>query len=475
MDIRKAVSKLFAASFFGSVSTTVGIVAFANLFGGEIMGIYFLYQAVVGILGIPTDLGISKAVEKRISAGASPDRMLGAGLVSKSGLYFIVAVVIFLFNNTFQNYIGRDIIGLLILGLGVQQASHLATRTLAGELRPGETAIFQAFREVSWVVIGGVLTLAWNSVNGLIIGRIIGDLILFLGCSYRLNTGISLPSPADIFSLLTFGRYVFISSVGGYVYNWMDVAILGFFVDPHVISTYEYAWRVATLFILPTQAVRQVIFPQVSSWASAHKYSEIEDLLYTWIQPPLFLIIPGILGGLLLGDEILRFIFASSNVSASIILTLFMLEKLLRAINLTWIPTLFAMDKPSLAYRQSIAAVCVNIVLNFVLIPPYGGVGAAIATSTSGVISVGIGYYYLSQFLELELPIRRIGISTGASIIMGVSIWFVKSSLTIDDLLSLIFYIFAGAALYTIILLINKDIRHDMINIINTITTEGRG
>ena len=71
--------------------------------------------------------------------------------------------------------------------------------------------------------------------------------------------------------------------------------------------------------------------------------------------------------------------------------------------------TLHSIEKQSFNVRWGLLMAVVNIALNFLLIPSYGGIGAAVAHSSSQVISGIVGITYTFQCLHVSFPRRAFG------------------------------------------------------------------
>lgn len=69
---------------------------------------------------------------------------------------------------------------------------------------------------------------------------------------------------------------------------------------------------------------------------------------------------------------------------------------------------LHSADKQSFIVRLGFVAVVLNIGLDFVLIPRYGAVGAAVANSASQLVSGVVGISYSVRRLNLTFPLRSV-------------------------------------------------------------------
>ncbi|WP_080509813.1 polysaccharide biosynthesis C-terminal domain-containing protein [Haloarcula marismortui] len=135
-----------------------------------------------------------------------------------------------------------------------------------------------------------------------------------------------------------------------------------------------------------------------------------------------------------------------------------MSEKILRSIHLIISPTLFAIDKPELGFRGSLAAILTNTLLNLALIPHFGIIGAAVATSVSALIAALVNIFYISDYIKISLPWDRLLWSTLASGIMAISVFYLNSY-TSSNIIGTIIGVLAGIIIYFVVLFLNPNIR----------------
>ena len=93
-------------------------------------------------------------------------------------------------------------------------------------------------------------------------------------------------------------------------------------------------------------------------------------------------------------------------------------------------------------------AALVNLVLNIVLIPPYGITGAAVATATAFMCQLFVSFVFSRRYLRFKLdggvPLRVLAASAG----MGACVWMLKDVLAPTSFPILVLEIAFGAAIY---------------------------
>lgn len=174
-----------------------------------------------------------------------------------------------------------------------------------------------------------------------------------------------------------------------FLYN-TDMIMLGGFVDPDDIAVYTAAARTAGLICFVLYAVVAVAAPKYSALHAANKQTELRALVVAvvrWIFWPSLLF--GI-GLVIVGEPVLA-LFGPTFTSGYPVLVVLIIGNLVVASTGSSAPLLNVTGYQSTCASVFGSTVILNIVLNLVLIPQYGLMGAAIATATSmGVTSLGL-------------------------------------------------------------------------------------
>jgi O-antigen/teichoic acid export membrane protein len=459
MNLTRSSLKVFTAKATGTLIGLLGITFFARELGPQQIGVFFLFQALLGIFGIPADLGIGGAVTKRISEGKPADEIFSTALLLKLVPLTLVVTGILLFRDLINTYLGAELAMFLVAALVLQSFAGLAIQALRGELRVGETALPSLSRQIVYVGIGAMLVVLGVGALALVYGLLAGLIVMMVWGHSRSSVSIGRPSLAHARSLFDYSKYAFISSVGGSFYNWMDVAIIGFFLTQSHVGVYEVAWRITTIVMLLSRAIAGTIFPQVSQWHAEDATKRIEELLPKAIAPSLFLVIPAFFGTVLLSRDILGLVFGKEYITGWLVLIILMGEKTIHSVHVILGRSLQAINRPDLAARAGIIAMLLNLVLNVILIWKFGIVGAAVATAVSFIANSLLHAYYLSRTISIQLPYRQIGGSILASTGMTVFIWAVQSIIAINTLPQLFVIVALGAVVYGICALSFQSLR----------------
>lgn len=469
MNIARSSLKIFGVYVANAVLAFVGLAFFARQLDPAQLGVYFLFEAVLGVLAVVTGFGLETAIEKRISEGEETEDYLATSVALKAGFIAVAAGGIVLLGGPINAYIGADVAVLLAVSVALRDAGELAIGVLRGELRVGDTAVVMFARQVVWVGAGAAFITAGFGARGLIYGLLLGQAVRVVWAAYRCSTRLGRPSREHARSLLDFGKYDLISGLGWHTFSWVDVLVIGWLLTPAAVGIYEVAWRVAEITMLLTRGVSSIMTPQVSAWDASAATDRIERLLTNVTTPSLLMVIPSFFGVLLLSEPILELLFGAEYGVASLALVVLVGGKVFDAVQRVFGQCLTGIDRPDLVARATAVVIGLNLVSNVLLIGEFGIAGAAITTTVSYLVGMALRMRYLSGSLTVALPYREIQWCVLASGVMAAVVYGLWAELIVDTLPELIGVVGVGALVYGVVVLASKPLRKRAISTTNQV------
>lgn len=235
----------------------------------------------------------------------------------------------------------------------------------------------------------------------------------------------------------------------------IDTLLVGFFLTPVEVGFYVLADRVVKLVETPMSALGFTISPMFGSEKAAGNIKEISRLYETAFVNTLLLYIPAGAGLVLVADPLIHLVFGAEYSGAVILLQVLGLFAIFKSVTKLTDKGLDYLGRArDRAIVRGISAV-LNVLLNILLLPIMGVVGAAIATVITYALYTGANLYIVS--LEFKLRplylVRQVGIITLITAVMsavvfalngyisgwltlflvvgiGGAVWFVLSTLT---------------------------------------------
>ncbi|MDB9301071.1 oligosaccharide flippase family protein [Halorubrum ezzemoulense] len=458
------LGQISAISFISQViGAAVGFVAtlyVARSIGAEPLGIYNLALAVVSWISIAGTIGFSGAISKRVSEGSDQGKFAVAGATVVI-LLFVVLSIGFLITRTYLNdYIGFPATGFLVLILFSNLASATVNPLLVGLQLVHLRDILSTVRVFIRSVLHISLITVGLGVTGLFIGHIVAYLLIIGIGGYmvvRKLPELSRPEEQHLRSLGDFAKYAWVGRLRGRMFNYTDVIVLGFFVPQSLIGIYSVAWTIGTFLSIFTGSLQSTLYPALSEISAKDDVQAVENIVEQSLTYGGLFLIPGLFGGALLGERLLR-IYGPEFTQGTTVLAILILANVVMGYQSQLLNTLNGIDRPDLAFRVNGTFVVANLALNVILVYLYGWVGAAVATATSVSISLIIAYRYVSAIINFDFPVIAI---TKQFMSAGIMTGFVYAGLWVENthsvvnhnLVFIILLVPSGAGVYFLSLL----------------------
>ena len=230
------------------------------------------------------------------------------------------------------------------------------------------------------------------------------------------------------------------------IYAQVDVVLLQLFKGFLLVGWYSAANRYIDAVAWIPQSAMGAVFPALSMVAAGRQ----PQLGFAYQKSYKMLAVLGVplaIGIGVLAFPLIRLLAPNGHFDAAVpALQLLAPSVLLLFVNNAFIYTLTAINRQLDFTRLTVATLIVNLVLNLVLIPPFGLLGAASA-STLTELALFLGGWWLLQRNELHLaPLTSIGRVLISGVVMGL----VLNSL---DRLPLVALVMIGAVLYSLALI----------------------
>lgn len=454
---------MFVSTTATSIVGFVAIFVLTQTVPAAGLGAYFLFEALLGLASIGVNFGLNTATEKRISEGRDASEVLCTATTLKLVTLAVVTTLLLTVRPAIDGYVGERWTGLLVVALATRELSRLTVRTHRGEFRMQLFAFLRFFRRLVWAVasIGGVVLLEAGNVS-LVYGLVASHVTTMAIAMAFLSVRPRLPSWEVATSLFEYARFNALTLFGGYVYSWMDTAILGLFVAPGLVAAYEIAWRVTKLVPTVLGSISETTFPQISEWEASGELERAGDVVSQSLVPSLVIAIPSLLGILVLARETLTLVFGDAYAVASGALVVLMFSQVLWSAESIFKRGLHAVDRPDLPVRSMAVAFVANVTLNFALIPIFGLLGAAAATTIAFALQTAMDYVYLESLIPISLPLSEGSWSILSAVVMMLAVLGVTRVVPVDSLPRLFLAVLSGAVVYFAVLAVHGGLREQI-------------
>lgn len=393
-------------------------------------GRLFLTISILSVAMLFANLGFEKAGARFITEYREDAPALVPLVVRKTLMFNVIAIIavcgaLSVSHRSIASAVGEPTIGgLLLLGIG-----YVATKSLKG------TAVmfYQGYNVMSWAAIVNLLTsisllgavpgfvaLGFGLPGALIgytvsygIGATLGFAVIFVRLYERRSE--SEPTNGQVSKKILRYSVPLTFTMGANVINSrVDTILLSVFRGPTAIAFYTLGKQVADFLVAPAHSLGFGISPTYGEQKANDALDQAAHLYERSVVYTVTLYGPAAAGVVLVAQPTIDLLFGSEYVGAGPVLQIFSVFVFLRALDTITTDALDFLGRArSRAIAKGITAVG-NVLLNLVLIPPLGVIGAAVATVITYALYVGAELFVIAD----ELPIGgrellRVGLVVG--------------------------------------------------------------
>ena len=251
---------------------------------------------------------------------------------------------------------------------------------------------------------------------------------------------------------------LFLPSVASTLYLQCDKIMIEMLTGmANQVSYYDYSEKIITIPLSFITVLSTVMMPRIANEYKNGNMNRISLLLVKAGKNSLFLAFPLMFGMICIADKLIPWYLGndfSPTIMAIYIISPIIITNTLSGISGNQYFT--ATNQVGILFKAEVIAAIGNIVLNAILIPNYGFIGAAIATLVSSILCAGIQYFYLYRQVELT-GLGTAGLKYGLfSILMFFIIRFITKNLGSTPTTNII-QILLGMGIYFGICIITKD------------------
>ncbi|MCD4740958.1 MAG: flippase [Desulfobacteraceae bacterium] len=263
-------------------------------------------------------------------------------------------------------------------------------------------AFLNILQNTSVFIISVVLVVFFKmDVLGAVLGFVIPTIMIgFLSLSFikdQLRITLKLFSSTTR-KILWFGFYSVLSASVSTLMIHVDSLLIGHFMTKTEVGYYAVAIILIEGVILIPSAIQKVTTPTIAKYYGKNDYENIIKLIKETMLKTFILTMFLIAFLLIFSKFLIVFLFTEEFLPAYTPLIILLVGYGIRAPFISIGGTLSSIGKVDIAFRVNALSSIINLILNLMLIPVFGIVGAACATSASLVISVAIALYFIKKY-----------------------------------------------------------------------------
>ncbi len=395
---------------------------------------YGVFSYVVGLAAFFTtfqDIGITGTLTREGSK--NPERLgsyISASLAIKIVLLFIsLALVLFvtpLFLNIPEAVALLPIAGLLIV---FDSLRDFNTGIIRAEEKMQVEALIAVFTNIAITALGILFIVLDVSSKSLLIGYTLGSLagtlMSFWIFRHHFRNLLEKFDKKLIGPIIREAWPFALTGVFGSLMITVDTIMLGWLRGASDVGFYSAAQRpVQLLYLIPTFLAASV-FPVLSRLAHADN-DKFRAVFEKTLKSLFLLAIPIAIGGVLLSDQIIILLFGEPFRPAIISFALLITTVIIVFPSYVMTNSIFAYNSQSFFMKSVSVGFIINAILDYILIPHYGGPGSALATIVSQIIMNLFLWRKMKSINRFEIfhNLKKIIIATT---FMGIGVFLLKT------------------------------------------------
>ena len=472
------VQKIFKNTSFLTISEVVQkvllfflIIYAVRVLGAVNFGKYSFAVAFTYFFLFISELGLTTVITRDVARDTTKTQQYFSNLfLFKLVLFLIAYILIYILINL----LGYPKLTILVVMI-------FAVVTLGDDVNSFLLAFFKAHQNMGYVAISKILQ------NCLIF--IFGGLALYLGYGV-IGFGLAFAGATIItilISVIVIRQYVSYKSLSfkpRFVYNKLKVSLwfvvitilqyIIFKIDTVMLSLmkgdaevgiYNSAYIIITSLLFIPGVYCTVAYPLLSKFFLSSKTS-LMRLVGLSSKYLLAITIPMSVGLFCLAEKIISLIYSPEFIDSAKSLHILAPALFFLFFNYLLYNIAYAVNLHKKMIIPFIVGAILNIVLNYILIPIYGPVGAAIATSVTELVMLVMTWYILHKSTPVPVIINMIRPVIAASLMALVIIYFIE--------LNLFILIPLGGIVYAISLLVLGFLSKEDIHLIKELFGIGK-
>jgi O-antigen/teichoic acid export membrane protein len=233
------------------------------------------------------------------------------------------------------------------------------------------------------------------------------------------------------------------------------------------VGIYRTAFQLTLLATFTTLAFHTVLYPKISKWRTRDQTREIENSLAKAFTYSLLLAIPTCIGGWILGERLMYYLYGASFVAGTSALFILLLVQVVNVFMFLGTMSLTALNRPKDAFWITVIAAIANILLDLALIPVIGITGAAVATLIAMTFNALGALFLLSRIITVKFEFPEIKNILYAAGLMGIFLLCIPFFLPLTHAAAVFSLVIVGAVIYIFVLFkLDRQIRDELKDLI---------
>ncbi len=314
-------------------------------------------------------------------------------------------------------------------------------------------SLFNSFGRLILILILLVLGFGLIGVIGGIFIIMLLEILISLVLIVR-RIGFALPRFTYIKEYLKYSAPITPNALIRWITESSDRFIIGFFLGVTAVGIYSAGYVIGGLIFQLMYPIQLILFPELSRLYDRLEMEAVKLYLSISLKYFLLVAIPAVVGLSALAGPILNLFTTPQFASGAVVIPFIALSGLLAGIYQIVINITHLVKKNQFNLFIHVLAAVSNLLLNLLLIPFVGFIGAAIATLISYTITAIVAVLFSFRYIKFKIYWSSISKSVAASGAMAGIILLIP----VYSVYNLLFAVGSGMVLYVMIMVLIKGL-----------------
>ena len=321
-------------------------------------------------------------------------------------------------------------------------------------------SLFNILYTYGMVVLVAYSLLSGYGITGALISFLIARTIVFLlmGTLIISEIGVKIPGFSHLKEYLRFGLPTVPATFSSWIVSSSDRYMIGYFLGVAFVGYYSPGYMLGAIISMYIAPLGFLLPAVLSKLYDDGKEEEVKKYLEYTLKYFLMFAIPSVFGLSLLSESLLIMLSTPEIATYGYLITPFVaVSMVIYGAYGVIAQSLSLVKKTKIAGSIWMIASIMNLGLNFVFIPYFGILGAAITTLIAYFLALILTSHYSFKYFKFNVDFRFILKSIGASIVMSLVI--IKWSPV--GLLNVLLAIGVCAVVYVVILMLLRGVKKE--------------
>ena len=428
--IKKNLTALLISEMLTRVMMLVFTIILARTYGKEQFGVYALALSIGGLFEIFFNMGLNTVFIQRVVGEKKP---LQEELSTFLPLRILLSLASFACFIVFIILMGKNAATMEALALGglyytIASMVGFLWASFDAKQQMQYTAGIKLFQHIIIFVLGMFFIYYGYSISTIVGTYVIAICLAGLATIIIIHKYFTHIRPRIMTQkwkeIIHKGWPIALSGAFVFVYSYLDTIIISLNQGEQAVGLYQASYKIiGTLFIL-SSIINQAYFPSLIESHHQDK-DKLQHIFDKTLKSVFFWSIPISIGGAMLSERIILFIFGPEYTGAIAVFTILIWNCIIYFASSAMTTLLYALGKQRETLKVFFIGAAVNTALNLYIIPKYGIEGAAITTlAAESAVLIGI-YLLVKNHIKVKI-IKHIWMPLVSAAFMALALSYIN-------------------------------------------------